>query len=189
MKQVCLIPQELNFTFAEFFRSDYAKRLDVDNVTSDPKILTTIMTTVCCLLQPIRMLCNMFDIVTPDNDLNPYKTYELIKLSKVTNIGLNLTGGFRSKTLIEKCKKLLGITMASTGHPDGECADLNRPGWTNLKLFCVLKALHKAGYLDFDQLIYEYDTNCCHVGYRGKKNRNQIMIRKVVNKKLVYYNV
>lgn len=73
MTQLCTIPKELNFTFAEFFRSDYAKRLGINNVTSDPKILTTIMTTICCLLQPIRTLCNMFDIVTTDNDLNPYK--------------------------------------------------------------------------------------------------------------------
>lgn len=189
MTQLCTIPKELNFTFAEFFRSDYAKRLGINNVTSDPKILTTIMTTICCLLQPIRALCNMFDIVTTDNDLNPYKNYELKRLAKPTNIGINLEGGFRSKDLIAKCKSVLGVVMASTGHPDGECADLSRPSWTNLKLFCVIKALHKAGYIEFDQLIYEYDTNCCHVGYRGKNNRNQIMIRKVVNHKLVYYNV
>lgn len=189
MKQLCTIPSELNFTFSEFFRSAYAIQLDVNNVTSDPKILTTIMTTICCLLQPIRTLCNMFDIVTPDNDLNPYKNYELKKLDKPTNVGLNLTGGWRSKELIKKCKTILGVVMAETGHPDGECADLNRSSWTNLKLFCVIKALHKAGYIEFDQLIYEYDTNCCHVGYRGKKNRNQILIRKVVNNKIMYYNV
>ena len=53
----------------------------------------------------------------------------------------------------------------------------------------VIKALIKAGLIEVDQLIYEYDTNCCHVGYRAGNNRKQIMIRKRVSNKLVYYNV
>ena len=176
MKQFCHIPEKLNFTFDEFFKSAYAKQLVVSNVTSDPKILTTIMTTICCLLQPIRTLCNNFNIGTvakPD----PRKNYTLIQLQKPENLGVTLTGGYRSKALITACKSRLGIVMSSTGHPDGQCADIKRSPWSNLYLFCVLKALYKAGYLDFDQLIYEYDTNCCHVGYRAGANRHQIMIR------------
>lgn len=189
MYELYEMPKELNFTFNEFFRSDYAKQLGVNNVTSDSKYLTTIMTLICCLLQPIRFYCNIFDIDTIDNDLNPYKDYALKRLTKPTNIGLNIEGGWRSKDLITKCKNILKVIMSSTGHPDGECADLSRPSWTNLKLFCVIKALAKAGYIEFDQLIYEYDTNCCHVGYRGSKNRKQIKIRKRVNNQLVYYNL
>lgn len=184
-----VVPGKLNFTFAEFFRSDYAKRLVINNVTSDAKILTTIMTTICCLLQPIRYLCNKYDIEVTDNDLSPYKNYTLKERKVPEQRGLDLTGGFRSKELIAACKSRLGVVMSSTGHPDGECADITRSPWTNLKLFCVIKALYKAGLIEFDQLIYEYDTNCCHVGYRAGGNRKQILIRKRVNNKLVYYNV
>ena len=77
MKHNIIIPDKLNFTFAEMFRSDYAIRLDINNVTSDAKILTTIMTTICCLLQPIRTLCNIYDIEVTDNDLSPYKNYTI----------------------------------------------------------------------------------------------------------------
>ena len=189
MKHNVVIPDKLNFTFEEMFRSDYAKRLVIDNVTSEPKILNTIMTTICCLLQPIRTLCNNYDIEITDNDINPYKDYTLKQRTKPEERGITVTGGWRSKALIQACKSRLGIIMASTGHPDGECADITRSPWTNLKLFCVIKAFAKAGLIEFDQLIYEYDTNCCHVGYRAGKNRKQIMIRKNVNGKLVYYNV
>lgn len=179
----------LHFSFAEFFNSDYAKRLGVNNVTSDSKILTTIMTTIVCLLEPIRTLCNKYDLDTTDKTLDPTKTYKLKQLTTALSVGITLTGGFRSADLIKKCKEKLGVIMSSTGHPDGECADITRSPWSNLKLFCVIKALHKAGYLNFDQLIYEYDTNCCHVGFRKNGNRNQIMTRKLVNGKLTYYNV
>lgn len=189
MKQTCYIPTKLNFTFSEFFNSDYAKQLDVNNTTSDPKILTAIMTTICCLLQCLRDLCNKYDIAVTGCSLDPAKNYQLKQLAKPTNIGLILTGGWRSKELIAKCKSRLNITMSTTGHPDGECADITRPSWSNLKLFCVIKALHKAGLIEFDQLIYEYDTNCCHVGYRAGANRNQILIRKIVNGKYVYTSV
>lgn len=189
MKHNIVIPDKLNFTFAEFFRSDYANRLDVNNVTSDPKILTTIMTTICCLLQPIRTLCNLYDIEVTDGDLNPTKNYALKKRLIAENRGMDLTGGWRSKALIAACKSRLGIIMATTGHPDGECADITRSPWSNLKLFCVIKALANAGLIEFDQLIYEYDTNCCHVGYRANANRKQVLTRKRVGNKLVYYKV
>ena len=40
MKHNIVIPDKLNFTVAEMFKSDYAIRLDINNVTSDAKILT-----------------------------------------------------------------------------------------------------------------------------------------------------
>lgn len=186
VKQFCCIPERLHFTFSEFFNSDYAKQLDILNVTSDPKILTAIATTICCLLEPIRTLCNNFTINAGIEILNPNKKYVLVQLKQPEDLGITLTGGWRSKVLIEKCKSVLGIIMAATGHPYGECADIKRTPWSNLKLFCVLKTLHEAEYLHFDQLIYEYDTDCCHVGYRAGANRNEILLRKVVNNKLTY---
>lgn len=186
VNQICHIPGKLNFTFSEFFNSDYAKQLGISNVTSDPKILTTIMNTICCLLTPARVLCNNFTIDAGVEILNPNKKYKLVQLKQPENIGINLTGGWRSKELIDKCRSKLNIIMSSTGHPDGECADITRSPWSNLKLFCVLKTLHENDYLDFDQLIYEYDTDCCHMGYRVGSNRNEILLRKVVNGKFVY---
>lgn len=188
MKHNIVIPDKLNFTFEEFFKSDYAKQLVINNVTSDPKILSTIMTTICCLLQPIRSLCNLYDIEISGNP-EPYKNYTLKKRVQPQLLGINLTGGWRSKALIDACRLKLGIYMAATGHPDGQCADITRPSWSNLYLFCVLKAFIKAGLIEVDQLIYEYDTNCCHVGYRAGNNRREIMIRKSVNGVLKYYNV
>ena len=189
MKQFCYIPAKLNFTFNEFFNSDYAKQLDVRNVTADPKILTTIMTTICCLLQPIRTLCNNFTINIGKEIPNPAKKYTLIQLKKPENLGLKLTGGWRSAELIKKCKEKLNIVMSPKGHPDGECADITRAPWSNLMLFCVLKTLQEAGYIEFDQLIYEYDTNCCHAGYRAGANRKEVKIRNKVNGEFVYTNV
>lgn len=185
-KQFCYIPDKLNFTFDEFFNSDYAKQLGIRNVTSDPKILTTIATTICCLLQPARTLCNNFTINAGVEILNPNKKYTLVQLKQPENLGFTLTGGWRSKELIDKCRSKLHVIMSSTGHPDGECADIKRSPWSNLKLFCVLKTLHEAEYLEVDQLIYEYDTDCCHAGYRAGGNRNEILLRKKVNGKFAY---
>lgn len=186
VKQFCHIPDKLHFTFNEFFNSDYAKQLDIPNVTSDPKILTTIATTICCLLEPIRALCNNFTIKVGVEILNPNKKYTLVQLKQPENLGLTITGGWRSKELIKKCRLVLQVIMAATGHPYGECADIKRTPWSNLKLFCVLKTLHEADYLNFDQLIYEYDTDCCHVGYRAGANRNEILLRKVVKGNITY---
>ena len=188
MKQICVIPPKLDFTFEEFFKSDYAKQLDVSNVTSDPKILNNIMTTICCLLQPIRSLCNLYTIDvtgTPD----PKRNYSLVRRFKTDTAGIIITGGYRSQALIAACKNKLGVVMSKTGHPDGQCADIKRTSWSNLMLFCVLKALHNEGLISVDQLIYEYDTNCCHVGYKATGNREQVLIRKNINGNLVYGSV
>ena len=67
--------------------------------------------------------------------------------------------------------------------------DIKRTPWSNLMLFCVLKALHNEGLISVDQLIYEYDTNCCHVGYKAAGNREQVLIRKSINGNLVYGSV
>mgnify|MGYP006898260403 CR=1 FL=1 len=42
---------------------------------------------------------------------------------------------------------------------------------------------------DFDQIIWEQDSNCVHLGYRHGNNRKQVLIRyKDRNGKLVYKN-
>lgn len=84
--------------------------------------------------------------------------------------------------------KILG--GASTGHPEGYCADIKVNGWTQEKLFNEIVKLVRCGKIkDFDQIIWEKDSNCVHVSYRRGNNRKQLMIRTVKNGKFVYINV
>lgn len=79
---------------------------------------------------------------------------------------------------------------ASTGHPEGYCADIKVNGWTQEKLFNEIVKLIRCGKIkDFDQIIWEKDSNCVHVSYRHRNNRKQLMIRTVKNGKFVYINV
>lgn len=153
--------KKLNFTFEEFFKSDIAKKNNINNTTSNPKHLNNWMNLVVFCLQPIR---------------------DKLVSSKKSSC-LNITGAFRSPQLV----KFLG--SETTGHPDGECADLSAPNMTQLDLFHFIIKMIKNNEIEVDQLIYEYDTNCVHIGYRTTSNRHQIMTRKIVNGKYIYTNV
>lgn len=151
----------LNFTFQEFFKSDEAKRLGLANTTTNPVHLNNWMNLVVFCLQPIRN-----KIVS--SKLGPY---------------LNIEGAFR-------CAKLVEIKhWSKTGHPDGECADLSVPGVSSEKLFYFIYDMKKKNEIDYDQLIWEKDTNCVHIGYRGDKCRHQTMIRTVKSGQYIYTNV
>ena len=78
----------------------------------------------------------------------------------------------------------------STGHPQGYCADIMVKGWTQEKLFNKIVELVRAKkIIEFDQIIWEQDSNCVHLGYRHGNNRKQVLIRyKDKNGKLVYKN-
>jgi hypothetical protein len=70
-------------------------------------------------------------------------------------------------------------------HTKGQAADIRTKIMSNYELFLFIYK-HR-NILSFDQLIYEYDTNCCHISYVSEKsNRLQVMTRKVVSGKLVY---
>lgn len=79
---------------------------------------------------------------------------------------------------------------SSTGHPQGYCADISVNGWSQEKLFKKIVEQVKAGKItEFDQIIWEQDSNCVHLGYRHGNNRKQILIRyKDKDGKLVYKN-
>lgn len=96
---------------------------------------------------------------------------------------INITGAFRSTALVKK------LNSATTGHPDGECADMTVNGMTQKALFYFIIDMYKNGEIEYDQLIWEQDSNCVHIGYRLSGNRKQTMIRKIVNGKYVYENV
>ena len=79
---------------------------------------------------------------------------------------------------------------AATGHPEGYCADILVKGWTQEKLFNEILNLIRCGKIkEWDQIIWEKDSNCVHVSYRYGNNRKQIMTRTKQNGKFVYTNV
>ena len=79
---------------------------------------------------------------------------------------------YRCPTLNEK------VNGSPTGHPEGYCADIRVNGWTQEKLFYSIVELTRTGKIkEWDQIIWEKDTNCVHVSYRHNNNRKQIMIR------------
>lgn len=89
-----------------------------------------------------------------------------------------------------RCPRLNNLLGgASTGHPEGYCADIKVNGWTQEKLFNEIVKLIKSGKInEFDQIIWEKDSNCVHVSYRQGNNRKQIMTRIKLNGKFVYSN-
>ena len=78
---------------------------------------------------------------------------------------------------------------SSTGHTEGYCADIKVNGLTQEKLFYKMIDCIKAGVIEVDQLIWEKDSNCVHVGYRHNNNRHQIMIRTKENNRFVYKSI
>lgn len=119
-----------------------------------------------------RILTNWMNLVI--FCLNPIR----IKLNKA----LNITAGYRCPKLVELLKS------AATGHPDGECADLDVPGMNKLMLFNFIKDMAEHGEIEYDQLILEYNADgmCVHIGFRKGANRKQTLIRKIVGNKFVY---
>ena len=88
-----------------------------------------------------------------------------------------------------RCPELNTILNgASTGHPEGYCADIKVNGWSQEKLFYKIIGFIREGKLEVDQLIWERDSNCVHISFRLNNNRHQIKIRDIVtvNGKKVY---
>ena len=153
--------KRLNFTFEEFFKSDEAKKLGLDNTTKNPEYLNNWMNLVHFVLQPIRD--------------------KVVK----TNLGtcLIICGAFRCLELVIK------KGWSKQGHPSGECADIKVPNVPCERLFNFIREMIKLGEIEVDQLIWEKDSNCIHIGYRGRRNRKQIMIRTIENNKFKYVYV
>lgn len=152
---------ELIFNFAQFFYSETAIKNKINNTTSDPTKLTKLM------------------------HLNYYVLTPLYWMLKALGHILSLTGCFRSAGLVAKLKS------STTGHPDGECADLAATGMTKQQLFDFIRNAAKQGKIEYDQLILEHnaDGDCVHIGYRKGACRHQTMVRTIVNGQYVYKNV
>ena len=77
---------------------------------------------------------------------------------------------------------------ASTGHPEGYCADIRVKGWTQEKLFKKIVELIRSGKItEYDQIIWEQDSNCVHLSYRHGNNRKEILVRSLDENKRYKY--
>ena len=117
----------------------------------------------------------------------------LTRLMQLTYYVLNPFRTWLGKPVIVesgyRCKDLNIILGGSdSGHPEGYCADIVVKGMTQEQLFLKVVECFRAGIIEIDQLIWEQDSNCVHIGYRHNNNRHQIMVRKKVNDKFVYSN-
>lgn len=104
--------------------------------------------------------------------------YFLQPLRNKLGKAITITCGLR----MDKVNTASGGTKRSQ-HLTGNAVDINCKEMSKLDLFKFI-----ANTMKFDQLIYEVDANCLHVSFVSEKeNRNQILLRKVINKEKVYY--
>lgn len=86
-----------------------------------------------------------------------------------------ITNGFRSAALWTKLKEL-GLNPSKTSqHLKGQAVDLKVAGMTQQQLFNFIKA----SGIEFDQLIWEQDSNCVHLSYIKGHNRKEVLIRDI----------
>lgn len=99
----------------------------------------------------------------------------LLLLEKIRGLlgrPLFVVSAFRSETV----NKAVGGSSKSQ-HLRGQAADISTKIMSNYELF--LFVYKHRNVLSFDQLIYEYDTNCCHISYVSEKeNRLNVLTRK-----------
>lgn len=99
-------------------------------------------------------------------------------LRNFVKCGISVMCAYRSPKVNAAC----GGTETSQ-HLKGMAADINCETIQKFDLFKII-ALN----FDFDQLIFEVDSNCLHVSYVStKENRHQILIRKIVSGEKKYY--
>jgi hypothetical protein len=70
----------------------------------------------------------------------------------------------------------------NSSHIKGEAADFYVPGMKLMRVAQLIADMELLGKLDFDQLIYEFDS-WIHISYRASGNRGQILrARKVAGR-------
>lgn len=99
------------------------------------------------------------------------------------NKALNIVSAYRC----EKLNLIVGGSNTSQ-HSNGMAADLSAKSMTKKELFEFIINMYKNNEIEFDQLIWEQDSNCVHISYNTAGNRKQILIRYKLNGKLVYEN-
>lgn len=115
---------------------------------------------------------NMPDINSLDNMLQLI-VFCLQPLRDKLGKAIIIVNGFRSAALWTKLNQLGYKPSKTSQHLKGQAADLKVNGMTQEQLFNFIRT---AG-VEFDQLIWEQDSNCIHISYVKGKNRKEVLIR------------
>lgn len=116
---------------------------------------------------------NMPDIVHLDNIQNIIY-YVLQPIRKHFNVPVDISGGYRSRLLWQKLKDLGRKPSKTSQHLTGQAADFTVRGKNTKEVFNWIKS----SGIEFDQLIYEYDSQgniWIHISYNHGKNRRQVI--------------
>jgi len=119
-----------------------------------------------------------------DKELSNIKSLCLSLLDAIREglgVAVNITSGFRCEALN---RKVGGVQNSQ--HRKGMAADLKVKGLTQEVLFKNIVNVIKSAELQFDQLIWEKDSNCVHISYNKDSNRNEILLRDKRDGKYYY---
>ncbi len=89
-----------------------------------------------------------------------------------------ITNGFRSYSLWKKLSDLDLKPSKTSQHLEGKAADLAVAGMSQHDLFYFIL---NSG-IEYDQLIWEQDSNCVHISYNKGRNRKEALIRDIKGK-------
>ena len=89
-----------------------------------------------------------------------------------------ITNGFRSYALWKKLYELGYNPSKTSQHLKGQAADLMVQGMSQHDLFYFIL---NSG-IEYDQLIWEQDSNCVHISFSKGRNRKEALIRDTKGK-------
>jgi len=135
-----------NFSLHELLRSQTASRKKFDEQFNPPSNVVDNLVTLCTKL------------------LEPVR--------ELYGAPITISSGYRC----QRTNKAVG-GKPNSQHLTGEAADIDfGTRETNLRLFELIQEWHKRGFLEFDQLLNEFDGDWVHISYkRIGKNRNQTL--------------
>jgi hypothetical protein len=153
-----------NFRWYEVWKSDIASRLEIDNVSEDPKIIAAAQGLTKHILQPIR---DEHGSVKMNSWFRCEDLERVITKKAFHNWSVrhNVNPNFRSSW---------NKYFALKSHPGGEAGDIELPGISNDDLYQWI-----GKNIEFDQCIREFpvagipDSGWVHVSWSATKNRKQ----------------
>lgn len=104
--------------------------------------------------------------------------YLLQPLRDKANRAITVINCFRSSALWNKLNQLGYKPSKTSQHLKGQAADIKIAGMTQEEAFNFIR---KSG-LEYDQLIWEQDSNCIHISFVKGKNRKETLIRNTQGK-------
>jgi hypothetical protein len=115
---------------------------------------------------------NMPNIDALDNMLELI-VYCLQPLRECLKKPVIITNGYRSYALWKKLQEMGYNPSKTSQHLFGQACDIKVNGMSQEALFKFIKS----SGIEYDQLIWEQDSNCVHISYVKGKNRKQTLIR------------